>query len=98
MIDANGGYDHCLKRIRRLAAGEGFSLLTFKGDRGLHVERRTDGRLALMVFGFAPEECVLEDGEFRKKLKGIMKREFPRSNRLRVRRFAAGERSPFEAP
>ncbi|EGB14838.1 hypothetical protein DND132_1631 [Pseudodesulfovibrio mercurii] len=83
MIDLGAALPTALSRLKTLPDGAVLTLLTFKRDRGVAVRRVDDG-FEVREFGYR-DETVLEDADgLRKRLKGALKREFPRSNKVHL--------------
>ncbi|XXJ21026.1 hypothetical protein ACR42D_16095 [Desulfovibrio caledoniensis] len=84
MIDLGAALPTALSRLDKLPDGAVLELLTFKRDRGVAV-RKVGAGFEIREFGFR-DETHAEDGPgLKKRLKAILKREFPRSNKVHVR-------------
>ncbi len=59
-------------------------LLSWKRDRSLVIVRQADGRVLVEERGFQHQEYTVEQGRLKKLLKTLVRREFPRSRRIRV--------------
>jgi hypothetical protein len=84
MIDFGAALPTALSRLKKLPEGGVLELLTFKRDRGVAV-RRTEGRFEVREFGFRDEIAYEDEAGLKKRLKTVLKREFPRSNKVHVR-------------
>ncbi len=84
VIDAGEAVHVVLGRLKKLPAGGRLELLTWKRDRSLVFVRQADGRVLVEERGFRNQEYTVEPGRLRKLLRTLLKREFPRSRRIRV--------------
>lgn len=84
MIDIAGAVPNILSRLRKLPVGHGLELLTFKRDRGLRVRRIGEDRFTATEFGYQAGTVQADLKSMRRVLKTVLKREFPRSNKMRV--------------
>jgi len=84
VIDIGAALPTALSRLKKLPDGATLELLTFKRDRGAAV-RRTGAVYEVREFGYRNENSVEDARGLKKRLKTILKREFPRSNKVRLR-------------
>ena len=84
MVDMSNFIDFTFIKLRRLSTGQGVCLLTFKKDRKVTIIKE-ESTYTLHEDGFFKETFSnLDDKELRKLLKSMIKKEFPRSNRLHL--------------
>jgi len=81
-----------VQRVQRLAIGDYLEVTSYKRDRGLLVVRLDPQRLRLIEQGFVEHVLECDEGELARTLRPLIKREFPRSNKLRL--YAMG---PYDA-
>lgn len=85
MIAAASLQSECQVRLKKMVVGDVLSVRTWKGDRGLTVTCTGEDAFTLAEDGFQNQS---EDGLSRqmvlKAIKPIARREFPRSNKLRL--------------
>lgn len=84
MIDLGAAIPTALARLAKLPEGATLELLTFKRDRGVAL-RRIGGRIEIREFGFRDETTLVDAGGLKKHLRTVLKREFPRSNKVHLR-------------
>jgi hypothetical protein len=84
MIDLGAALPTALSRLKKLPDGAELELLTFKHDRGVAL-RKVGAAFQVREFGYRDETCTEDADGLRKRLKAILKREFPRSNKVHVR-------------
>ncbi|MGE4423715.1 MAG: hypothetical protein AB7D39_15580 [Pseudodesulfovibrio sp.] len=90
MIDLGAALPTALSRLRKLPDGAVLELLTFKRDRGVAV-RKVGAGFEVREFGYLDETSTEDAAGLRKRLKAILKREFPRSNKVHVRERRAAD-------
>jgi hypothetical protein len=83
MIDLGAALPTTLSRLKKLPDGAVLELLTFKRDRGVAV-RKTGELFEVKEFGYRDETATEDAAGLKKRLKAILKREFPRSNKVHV--------------
>ncbi|MGL4989552.1 MAG: hypothetical protein ACRC57_00060 [Sarcina sp.] len=84
MVDMSNFIDFTFIKLKQINIGQGVCLLTFKKDRKVTVIKETEN-YTLHEDGFYKESFFdLDDKELKKLLKSMVRREFPRSNRLHL--------------
>ncbi len=84
MIDKAGAIPTILTKLKKLPVGHGLDLRTFKRDRSVVILRMADDEYTVKGNGFQQETFATDLKGMRKLLKTLLKREFPRSNKIRV--------------
>lgn len=84
MVDLSNFIDFTFIKLRRLEINQGVSILTFKKDRKVSVIKRTDFYDVIEDGFFKETFKALDERGVRKLLKSMVKKEFPRSNRLHL--------------
>lgn len=90
MIDLGSALSAALDRLKRLPVGGVVELLTFKRDRGAAILRVDNDVFEVREFGFRDETARADLKGVRKLLKTVLKREFPRSNKVHLREGQRG--------
>ena len=85
MIDRANAEADIRARLRKLAPGRGIVLLTYKRDRSLTIVRLGEDDYEIREDGFDKHTHRTSGDGFKRLLKTLLKREFPRSNKIRVR-------------
>lgn len=75
---------HVLRLLAKADPPFGLELLSFKRDRSVAVFRLSDERYLLVEHGFIRQECIVEAAGLPRLLKVVLKREFPRSHKVRL--------------
>ncbi len=84
MIDKAGAIPTILTKLKKLPVGHGLDLRTFKRDRSVVILRLAADEYSVKENGFQQETFTTDLKGMRKLLKTLLKREFPRSNKIRV--------------
>jgi len=90
VIDKANATTEVRARARKLAVGQGIVLLTYKRDRSLTIVRRDEDRYEIREEGFETRTHDTDGAGLKRLLKTLLKREFPRSNKIRVQAVDAG--------
>lgn len=91
MIDCDSFIDTARQRLKSLAPGQGLAIKTWKGDRQIILIKTAAG-CTVIEDGFQRgHHDSVPDDKLKKLLKTLAKREFPRSNKLRLRQLTAAE-------
>jgi hypothetical protein len=77
--------------IKKMRPPEALALLSYKRDRGLIILFRENDEYEVREYGFHPQEIVVKKERIGRLLKTIIKREFPRSHRVRLLKLASLE-------
>lgn len=83
-----------LVRLSRLKKGEGLLLRPYKRDRAVCVIQRGDV-YQVLERGFVRQEFLVEPERVKKLLKGLCKKEFPRSRKVWLNLLGPEEADAF---
>ena len=95
MIDKRSLLPELVKKVRALPIGDYLEVRSYKRDRGLLLIRLDARKIRIEEDGFERNRFEAEEADLKRLLKPLIKREFPRSNKLRV--YARGPYDPFRA-
>ncbi len=70
--------------LKKCSPGCGLEILSYKRNRGVSIWKCQDETYMLREHGYLEQRVEVEEGELTKILKAIMKREFPRSRKVRI--------------
>ncbi len=84
MIDKSTAIKTVLARLKKMEISHCLDLRSFKRDRSLLVIRESENVFRVIENGFNNEVFESEWSGLRSLLKKLIKREFPRSNKLRL--------------
>jgi hypothetical protein len=77
-----------IKRVQqivdKLDPPQGVEILTYKRNRGITIIKIDDDTLSIQERGYEEHTFQVARGDLAKQLKAIVKREFPRSRKVRV--------------
>ncbi|BCS88340.1 hypothetical protein [Pseudodesulfovibrio sediminis] len=85
MIDAASALTTILTKTKKLTVDTGLELLTYKRDRGLRIWYNGKDMYTIKEFGFEYNVIETNFNDLKKLIKTLLKREFPRSKKIRVR-------------
>ena len=92
MIDKTAVIRTVLERIKKLSNGHYLDLRTYKRNRSVQIVKRGDDDFLVVEDGYQKESFTVNESNLRGLLKTLIKREFPRSNKVRL--YSMGEYSP----
>ena len=84
MIEKGNVIAVIMTRLKRLPVGEHLDVRSYKRDRSIVIIRQQEDTLRIIERGFHEEEFTVQTAQLKKLLRTIVKREFPRSNKLRI--------------
>ena len=73
-----------LRALKKIEPPGGIELLSYKRNRGIAILKRGDGSILLKEYGYKDQELVIPAANLSKTLKTMVKREFPRSRKVRL--------------
>ena len=85
LIDRATAASYVMRRLAKMNVGDSLELLTWKKDRSLMLVKKGEDEFVVFERGFVDEEYRVGLGKLKKSLKMLLKREFPRSHKIRVR-------------
>ena len=91
MIDKPSVIKTVLEKLAKLPVGHYLDLRTYKRNRSVIIVRR-ESDLLIIEDGFHKESFTVDLSKLKSLLKTLLKREFPRSNKVRL--YTMGEYSP----
>ena len=95
MIAKTAIISEILTRLKKLPQGHYLDVRTYKRDRGIFIIRRSDDMFEVIEDGFYQDEFRVPFARMRNVLKTLLKKEFPRSRKIRL--YAMGEYCPQKA-
>jgi len=84
MLDKSTLIPNLLKRLQKLPVGDYIDVRSYKRDRSLLIIKLPGGYFRIVENGFEQHEFELDESALKKTLKTLVKREFPRSNKIRL--------------
>ncbi len=80
-----------ISTLLKLPANAGLEILSYKRDRGVSILRLSKDEFQVIERGYCQQELRLAADKLAKALKAMIKREFPRSRKVRVYNLAGAE-------
>lgn len=84
MLDKATAVHEVIRRLQKMNTGDSLQLLTWKRDRSLLLIKEGN-EVVVHERGFEENEFRVDLNKIKKLLKTLLKREFPRSHKIRVK-------------
>lgn len=84
MIDKTTAMETVMRRLEKLPVGHAIDLRTYKRNRSVVIARTVPDAFDVVENGFAQGRFEATTGSMKKLLKTLLKREFPRSTKIRL--------------
>ncbi|NDV27855.1 hypothetical protein [Desulfovibrio sp. JC010] len=84
MLDKASAIETVIRKLKKLPVGRGLDLRTYKRDRSVVILRTAEDDFEVIEDGFDQQRFSEDFKGLKKLLKKLLKREFPRSNKIRV--------------
>jgi hypothetical protein len=84
MVDIKTIIPVVVKKIEKCGVGGIVDLKTYKRDRGVTVIKLAEDQIKIVEDGFEKDEFIIPAAKLKKTLKSLIKKEFPRSNKVRL--------------
>lgn len=79
------------QHLKKCSEGEGIEIMSYKRNRSIAVIALDGSKFEILEKGYVEARYQVEQSELDKKMKVLLKREFPRSRKLRIFKFTAVE-------
>lgn len=80
-----------LRMLKKCPVSSGIGLFSYKRNRKVYLRKKETGQILLREEGYITEERIIETEKLEKELRTIVKREFPRSRKIRLYRMGEDE-------
>ena len=80
-----------LAALKKIGAPAGLTVLSYKRNRGIDLLRREGETVWVRERGYREEECTTTLAELPRLLDAMLRREFPRSRKIRLYRLSGPE-------
>jgi len=84
MIDKTKIIDTVCKKLEKLPLGHYLDLKTYKRNRTVIIAKIEENRLLVIANGYFKDRFLIKPEKLKKLLKTLLKKEFPRSNKIRL--------------
>ena len=98
MIDVTALPDVVAAKVAKLPVGHALDLRTYKRNRSVVIVKMSETELAFVEDGFEKQTFTEPANKLRKVLKTLIKREFPRSTKVRLYQLGPYEPGAAKAP
>ncbi len=94
MLDKDSCIPKIISRLEKIERGEKVELRPYKRNRVVSIEKIEGDEFKIVEDGFYKEVYRVSKNQLQKALKRILKKEFPRSHKIRVYVLSREEKSP----
>jgi hypothetical protein len=84
MIDKDKIIETVAERLKKLPAGHYLDIRTYKRNRSVVIVRQDQENLLVIQNGYESNRFRIKYKELKKLMKTLLKKEFPRSNKVRL--------------
>ncbi|WP_320174420.1 hypothetical protein [Maridesulfovibrio sp.] len=84
MIDKDSAIESVMRKLKKIQVGKGLDLRTYKRDRSVVILRKGEDSFLVIEDGFDTERFTEDFKGVKRLLKKLLKKEFPRSNKIRI--------------
>jgi len=84
MVNKTTLIDTLEKKIKKIAVGTCLDVRSYKRNRKILVIKSAEDELQIIEKGFDSGEYIVPVAEFKRVMKKLVKREFPRSTQIRI--------------
>jgi len=84
MIDKATAIETVMRKLKKLPQGHAIDLRTYKRNRSVVIARTGENKFDVVEKGFFEERFLVPLSKMKKLLKNLLKREFPRSTKIRL--------------
>lgn len=84
MIDKATAIQTVMRKLKKLPLGHAIDLRTYKRNRSVVIARVADDEYDVVENGFFEERFLVPLSKMKKLLKALLKKEFPRSTKIRL--------------
>ncbi len=88
LINIDNALHEVKRKLKKCEIKGGLELMSYKRNRTVAIVKEEDGRFTVLENGYEKAEQRFVEDELIKKLKSIIKREFPRSRKIRIFKFS----------
>ena len=79
------------RELKKIAAPGGIELLSYKRNRTIAIIKKDNATVEIRERGYEEQDFEISADKLNKELKTLIKREFPRSRKLRLFKFSDPE-------
>lgn len=94
MIDKATAMETMMRKLKKLPVGHCLDMRTYKRNRSVVIKKIDQDSLIVVQNGYEQARYEVNMSKMKKLLKGLLKKEFPRSTKIRL--YALGPCQPDE--
>lgn len=87
LINIDSVFQESIRQMKNCTADSGIELMSYKRDRTISLTSMGDDKILLSENGYVEAQTVHDLSSLAKELKKAIKREFPRSRKVRLFKF-----------
>ena len=84
LVNLESALRKAVNSLRKCDPGQGLEILSYKRNRGVSIIRTSTGGYRMTERGYLDQEMEISQKQISRQLKSAMKREFPRSRKVRI--------------
>ena len=84
MIDKDRIIGTVVEKLKKLPVEHYLDLRTYKRNRSLAIVKKSENDFLIIEDGYFHERYILKSDKLKKTLKALLKKEFPRSHKIRL--------------
>jgi hypothetical protein len=98
MLDKSAVVQAILNKLDKMPCGHALDLRTYKRNRSVIILKQTQDDYLIIENGFSQERFIISADKLKKTLQKLLKKEFPRSRKVRVYDLGAWDESQESPP
>ncbi len=91
LVNINSVHRQVLQKLEKLDPPAGIELLSYKRNRAIAVTVISQGNFQIIERGYVEQELFVTRKELHRALKTMIRKEFPRSRKVRICKYAHPE-------
>ncbi len=84
LVNIESAMVKALTALKKMPVGQGLEMLSYKRNRGISILRTSLDHYRVWERGYLEQDVTVTEKQISRTLKGMMKREFPRSRKVRI--------------
>ena len=84
LVNLGSALRKTVNSLRKCNPGQGLEILSYKRNRGVTIIRSCAGGYRMIERGYIDQDMEVSERQIARQLKSAMKREFPRSRKVRI--------------
>ena len=84
LVNLESALRKAVNSLRKCSPGQGLEILSYKRNRGVSIIKTCTSDYRMIERGYLDQEIEISEKQIARQLKSAMKREFPRSRKVRI--------------